>query len=151
MVRPRASEENIGLAVAFADVVIVKTVSWPFKSESTVLVARKGRQSVFAALASCFPDLVRDSGDKRPKNRNAVSQMELNKALQSAGLKSMRKRDRAEGGVRWRCMVFLKSYLKGHQQHCTQACSVTLQFCITDTSLVAVLGSLQMGEPVRPW
>ncbi len=105
MVRPRASEENIGLALAFAEIVIVKTLPWPHKSESTVLVTRKGSQSIFAAFASCLPDLARDSSDMCPKNRNAVSQMELNKALQAAGLKSVRKRDRDDGGVHWRRKV----------------------------------------------
>ena len=31
--------------------------------------------------------------------------MELNKALQAAGLRSVRKRDRIDGGIRWRSKV----------------------------------------------
>ena len=105
MVRPRATEQNIRVALAFADTVMVQAKTGHAKDANTVLVARKGRQSIHAAFAACFPDLVRDSREKRPKNRQGVAMMEMNKALQAAGLKSVRKRDRVEGGVRWRSKV----------------------------------------------
>jgi hypothetical protein len=107
MVRPRASEQNIRIALAFADAVTVQTKPGMSKDLSTILVARKGRQSIHAAFAACFPDLARDSKEKRPKNRQGVAVMEMNKALQAAGLKSVRKRDRVEGGVRWRSKVHI--------------------------------------------
>jgi hypothetical protein len=105
MVRPRASEQNIRIALAFADTVMVQTIPGQINDANTVLVARKGRQSIHAAFAACFPDLARDSQEKRPKNRQGVAVMELNKALQAAGLRSVRKRDRIDGGIRWRSKV----------------------------------------------
>ena len=105
MVRPRASEQNIQIALAFADVVMVQMKPGIVSDANTVLVTRKGRQSIHAAFAACFPNLARDSHEKRPKNRQGVAVMELNKALQAAGLRSVRKRDRIDGGVRWRSKV----------------------------------------------
>lgn len=105
MVRPRASENNVRIALAFADIVTMQTKPGLSNDNSTVLVARKGRQSIFAAFSACLPDLARDSREKRPKNRHGVALMELNKALQSMGLKSVRKRDRIDGGIRWRSKV----------------------------------------------
>ncbi len=106
MVRPRASKENIRIALAFADTVIVQTNSPGLMNDgNAILVARKGRQSIHAAFAACFPDLVRDSHEKRPKNRKGVTVMELNKALQTAGLRAIRKRNRIDGGIRWRSKV----------------------------------------------
>jgi hypothetical protein len=107
MVRPRASESNIRIALVFAEIVTVQTRPGAPNDPSTVLVARKGRQSIFAAFAACLPGLARDSREKRPKNRHGVALMELNKALQTAGLKSVRKRDRIDGGVRWRSKASL--------------------------------------------
>ena len=66
-----------------------------------VMVSRKGSRSLFQAFCVSVPELVRDAHDKRPKNRQAVSQMEMNKALAASGLKSIRKRDRSTGGTRW--------------------------------------------------
>ena len=107
MVRPRASDANIRIALVFADIVTVQTRPGTPSDSSTVLVARKGRQSIFAAFSACLPDLARDSREKRPKNRQGVALMEINKALQTAGLKSVRKRDRIDGGVRWRSKASL--------------------------------------------
>jgi hypothetical protein len=105
MVRPRASDNNVRIALAFADIVTVQTKPGLPNGSPTVLVARKGRQSIFAAFAACLPELARDSQEKRPKNRHGVALMEFNKALQSIGLKSVRKRDRIDGGIRWRSKV----------------------------------------------
>ncbi len=102
MVRPRASAANIRIALAFADIVTVQTRPGGSDEPGTVMVARKGRQSIFAAFSGVLSGLARDSREKRPKNRHGVALMELNKALQAAGLRSVRKRDRIEGGVRWR-------------------------------------------------
>ncbi len=105
MVRPRASEENIRIALAFADTVMVQAKPGMIHDGNAVLVARKGHQSIHAAFAACFPDLVRDSHEKRPKNRQGVAMVELNKALQAAGLRVVRKRNRIDGGIRWRSKV----------------------------------------------
>jgi hypothetical protein len=105
MVRPRASEHNVQIALTFADAVMVQTKPGMVSDVNTVMVARKGHQSIHTAFAACFPDLSRDSREKRPKNRQGVAVMELNKALQAAGLKSVRKRDRIDGGIRWRTKV----------------------------------------------
>ena len=106
MVRPRASENNVRVALAFADIVTVSTRPGIDTNEGlSVPVARKGGRSIFAAFSVCLPELARDSREKRPKNRHGVAMMEMNKALQAAGLKSVRKRDRIEGGVRWRSKV----------------------------------------------
>ena len=99
MVRPRASERNIQVAMAFADIMTEKMMS-PGGS-GDVMVSRKGSRSLFQAFCVSVPELVRDAHDKRPKNRQAVSQMEMNKALAASGLKSIRKRDRSTGGTRW--------------------------------------------------
>jgi hypothetical protein len=86
--------------------VTVKTSPEAINNENILLVARKGRQSIHAVFAACLPQLARDSIEKSPKNRQGVAAMELNKALQMAGLRSVRKRDRAmDGGVRWRSKV----------------------------------------------
>ena len=103
MVRPRATEKNLTIALAFANMVTVQ--SKPGVRSNQLLVARKGRQSIFAVFAACLPDLVRESHEKRPKNRHGVALIEFNKALQSAGFKSVRKRDRIDGHVRWRSKV----------------------------------------------
>ncbi len=105
MVRPRASEENIRIALAFADTVMVQAKPGMIHDGNAVLVARKGQQSIHAAFAACFPDLARDSHEKRPKNRQGVAMVELNKALQAAGLRVVRKRNRIDGGIRWRSKV----------------------------------------------
>ena len=106
MVRPRASENNVRAAIAFADIVVKQTVPGHIKDASTVLVARKGKYSVFSMFAACFPQLVRDARDKRPQNRRGIAVLELNKALHSLGLKSLRKRNRSEEGVRWSSKVW---------------------------------------------
>ncbi len=99
MVRPKASDANLRSALAFSDVVTVEAESGIQSSDFTV--ARKGRQSIFAAFSLCCPDLVRDSKEKRPQNRHGVAWIELDKALKSRGLKPLRRRDRIGGSVRW--------------------------------------------------
>jgi hypothetical protein len=83
MVRPRASQHNLGVALAFGKTVIVQMgPSESQRSDSLVHVSCNGNRAIFAAFASCFPDLVRDSRDKQPKNRQGVAAIELNKSLQ---------------------------------------------------------------------
>ena len=83
MVRPRASQHNLSVALAFGKTVIVQIESFDSqRSDSTVHVSCNGSRAIFAAFAACFPDLVRDSRDKQPKNRQGVAAIELNKSLQ---------------------------------------------------------------------
>ena len=110
MVRPRASEQNVRIALAFADTVMMQTSPGTTTDANILPVARKGRQSIHAVFAACVPQLTRDSSEKCPKNRHGVAAMELNKALQAAGLRSVRKRNRAiDGSVQWRSKVRLET------------------------------------------
>ena len=118
MVRPRASEANIRIALAFAGIVTVQTRPGAPNDPNAVPVARKGRQSIFAAFSEVLSGLARESREKRPKNRHGVALMELNKALQIAGLKSVS--SRVEGGVRWRAKASLYAKL------CIKRYSITL-------------------------
>ncbi len=43
-----------------------------------------GCRSLFPLFAACLPHLARNSVDKRPKNRNGVSFIELNKYLKAS-------------------------------------------------------------------
>ena len=101
MVRPRASEQNIRIALEFADVMMIRTT---VTDEYMPLVALKGRQSIHAAFAACLPQLTRNSNEKSPKNRHGVAVMELNKALKAAGLKIFRRKIKIING-RWRSKV----------------------------------------------
>ena len=100
MVRPKASEVNLRIALSFVDMLIVREKVGAADTNAS-RVARKGPRSPFAAFRACFPDLARNSQDRYPKNRQAVSNVELNKAMKSTGLRSIRKRDMTEEGVRW--------------------------------------------------
>ena len=131
MVRPRASPQNLSIAVSFGKMILVQMDSAEaHKFENTVHVSCNGNRSIFAAFAACFPDLVRSSRDKQPRNRQGVAAIELNKSLQAAllfdydltnkhmnlllltglqaaGLKAVRKQERVDGadGARWRPKV----------------------------------------------
>jgi hypothetical protein len=100
MVRPKASPENLRLALSFADVLIAREKLDDADPKAS-RVARKGPRSLFAAFRACFPDLARNSRDKYPKNRLGVSMIELNKGLKSLGFTTVRKRERTEDGIRW--------------------------------------------------
>ncbi len=83
MVRPRASQQNLNIALAFSTTVVVQMEPLEVqKGENVVHVACNGQRAVFAAFSACFPDLVRDSRDKRPQNRQGVAAIELNKSMQ---------------------------------------------------------------------
>ena len=99
MVRPKGSERNLKVALAFADMVTMK-VAVPDGGKG-VLVPRKGPRSIYNAFCICVPDLVREMHETRPRNRRAVSHLEMNKALAASGLKCIRKRDRSNGETRW--------------------------------------------------
>ncbi len=129
MVRPRASQQNLNIALAFSKTVLVQMESFEaHKSEDIVHVSCNGQRGVFAAFSVCFPDLVRDSRDKRPQNRQGVAAIEMNKSmqvhelvfgpisfwkypltvyLQASGFTPVRKQERIDGadGPRWRPKV----------------------------------------------
>lgn len=109
MVRPRASDNNLRVALAFADIVTVRIPQIQSHNPSTVLVAREGGQSIFMAFQACLPALARDAHEKRPKNRRGVAVLELNKALKATGMKALRTKDRTEGGIKWRSKVLRNS------------------------------------------
>ena len=105
MVRPRASDANLRAALVFSDVVTVAAEPGISSDGAKLTVTRQGRQSIFAAFSACFPNLARDSKEKRPENRLGVAAIELNKALKAQGLRPIRRRDRVGDSVRWRCKV----------------------------------------------
>jgi hypothetical protein len=73
--RPRASEENKAIALAFAKCVTVQASADDF-------VARHGTMSLFFAFEQIRPDLIRDANDSRPGNRQGISEPEFNKLLE---------------------------------------------------------------------
>jgi hypothetical protein len=73
--RPKASEENKAIALAFAQCVTAP-------SDDNGFVARHGNHSLFAAFERVFPDLIRNANDPRPANRHGVSEPEFNKLLE---------------------------------------------------------------------
>jgi hypothetical protein len=94
MVRPRASDDNLRLAVAFAQSMIIEFDSYGIMTEPAPVFCYGGRSS-FAAFAEFFPELARDALDKCPMNRHGVTVVELNKALKSVGFMPMRMQDRS--------------------------------------------------------
>ena len=80
MVRPKASDQNLKVAIAFGKMVAIQMSST--SNENFLPISCNGRRSIISAFSSCLPNLYRDSRDKRPKNRHGVAAIELNKALQ---------------------------------------------------------------------
>jgi hypothetical protein len=73
--RPKASDKNKAIALAFAQCVTAPSTERDF-------VARHGRLSLFSAFEQAFPDLARDAHDPQPLNRGGVAESELNKLLE---------------------------------------------------------------------
>ncbi len=94
MVRPKASEENLKVALGFANAV---TTSCSNVNDKGRNVNCKGSASIFAALSQCLPLLVRCSKPTDPKDRHAMSEMELNKYLAHNGYTRLRCRSRIPG------------------------------------------------------
>jgi len=74
--RPKASEENRAIALAFAQCVTAKS------DLETSFVARHGKASLFACFDRVCPSLTREPHEPRPANRQGVSEPEFNKALE---------------------------------------------------------------------
>ena len=92
MVRPKATEENLKIALGFANTV---TTSCSDLKREGHYVDCKGPASIFAALSHCFPLLVRCS--KPTDSRHAMSEIELNKHLGNNGYTRLRCRKRIAG------------------------------------------------------
>jgi hypothetical protein len=108
MVRPKASDENLAAALAFANILIIrKSMN---NNEGTKRVHRKGSRSLYAAFRACIPELARNSEDQNPKNRSAVTCVEFNKIMHWSGLESIRRRDRSRNGVKWTLKVVEVSF-----------------------------------------
>ncbi len=103
MVRPKASNENLAVALALANIIIVRQSTE--NGHGSLRVHRKGSRSLYAAFRACLPELARNSEEQNPKNRFAVTCIEFNKILLSSGLQSIRKRDRTPTGVKWTLKV----------------------------------------------
>ena len=107
MVRPKASEANLRAAVAFVNILIVRE-QLDRCNERRACVYLKGSGSLYAAFRALLPELTRGSLDKNPDNRQGVTTIELNKALKRTGLKSARKRNQTEDGMKRRYKVTSK-------------------------------------------
>jgi hypothetical protein len=92
MVRPKASETNLRVGLAFAEIAVIRGTS----STSNAVVFCRGPASVFAGFCACLPELSRDTEAKSPINRCGVTSVELNKALAATGLKVVRLRIRSD-------------------------------------------------------
>ena len=103
MVRPKASNENLAVALAFANILIIRESMENIRG--VMRVHRKGPRSLYAAFRACIPELARNSDEQNPKNRYAVTCVEFNKIMHSSGLQSIRKRDRTSDGVKWKLKV----------------------------------------------
>ena len=103
MVRPKASNENLAVALAFANILIIRESMGTI--QGVMRVHRKGPRSLYAAFCACIPDLARNSDEQNPKNRSAITCVEFNKVMHSSGLQSIRKRDRTTNGVKWTLKV----------------------------------------------
>jgi hypothetical protein len=93
MVRPRASDRNLEIALALSKAL---TVQFNGKESQDRLrwVYCQGDRSLHAAFASLLPNLARDVSEKHPVNRHGVSAIELNKALHWSGMESVRTQKR---------------------------------------------------------
>ncbi len=89
MVRPKGSKDNIRAALAFAEIILVRGEMQNYPVGS--LVPYKGPGSIFAALCDCLPELARVDSKNHSENRRGVSSIELNKSLQSIGIRTERK------------------------------------------------------------
>jgi hypothetical protein len=90
MGRPKACERSKRIACLFANAVSCNRVD----DRDGNRIDCKGPQSIFTLLATCLPELVRDSKDMHPANRTGVSEVELNKFLTSSGFLACRERHR---------------------------------------------------------
>ena len=105
MGRPKASERNKTIASLFADAVTVhiqKESEFSHQRQKVYSpVACKGPHSIFQALLTCLPTVVRESRGREVKNRTGLSEAELHKVLISRGYEKCRRRVRCESICVW--------------------------------------------------
>jgi hypothetical protein len=105
MVRPKASHENLAVALAFANIVIARDSTENING--TIRVHRKGPRSLYAVFRACLPALARRSDEPNPIDRSAVTCIEFNKIMHSSGFQSFRKRECTPQGVKWTLKVIV--------------------------------------------
>ena len=92
MVRPKASDRNKTIAAYFADAMTVET-SFTFQKKITQrAVSCRGQGSIFHALSSCLPNIIREGSCQVVQNREGITEIELNKVLVASGFASSRRR-----------------------------------------------------------
>jgi hypothetical protein len=94
MVRPKASEENLKIALGFAKSI---TLSCSDVKNSGYVVRCKGSASLFSALSLCLPKLVRGSVVNGAEGRESISEIEFNKYLAQNSFTKLRCRNRIPG------------------------------------------------------
>ena len=88
MVRPKASEHNLSVAVSFASMLISSDEDH-VRMESRIPFI--GPRSIYSLFSEALPALSRDVRHKYPMNRKGVTEVELNKALLRSGLSADRR------------------------------------------------------------
>jgi hypothetical protein len=88
MPRPRASQHNLRVALAFSrTIVVIEKRSHSSEWRDIVHVPCRGKEGVFSAFAVCFPELVRFK-DTPLQNSRGVADIELKKIMQVSHLTS---------------------------------------------------------------
>lgn len=93
--RAKGSSDNLMIGLEFANAITIYQ-DYEKASCNGVAVNCKGKNSVFAALSVCLPDLVRIE-DTRKALRGAISETELCKFLIRSGYVPYRQRSRVKG------------------------------------------------------
>jgi hypothetical protein len=103
MVRPKTSNKNLTVALAFASIVIVSELM--DNIHDALRVHRKGLWSLYAVFCACLPELARNMNEQNPKNTSFVSCIKFNKILHSSGLQSIHRQESCKHGVKWTLKV----------------------------------------------
>mmetsp|Transcript_79178 Transcript_79178/g.212420 ORF Transcript_79178/g.212420 Transcript_79178/m.212420 type:complete len:170 (+) Transcript_79178:24-533(+) len=88
MVRPKASDRNKIIAMAFADMVTREINFAPDMIKGYQEIDQHGPKGIFALLSDIFPDLVRGHSNEKCANRKGFSESELTKILSMGGFTS---------------------------------------------------------------
>jgi hypothetical protein len=110
MVRPRASDRNLDLAVNFAKTVTAECKYQCDEEESSWALC-EGDRSIYAAFAALLPDVARDASMQRPTNRRGVTIIEFNKILRAIGYVVIRRNQSSEQGNRGHFKVGFKTLI----------------------------------------
>jgi hypothetical protein len=162
--RPKASQQNLHIAGAFANAITVWSDDSKINHESVAHVVKcKGSTSIFSALKVCIPEIVRFSDDSRNFMKEAVSEIELNKFLTRSGYISSRYRNRvkgtrdkwAQGFHRWKYIRWIDPRNpKELRQLRTQLAEITSRFphsySIQESELIEFISNLQSINECQP-